>query len=155
LYTYHGNAKVWSNMLENRVGQVSEMGRNNQIYSLRKPRHLCFLREPFNDQICGVDVRAVEDWEATDGADQDFNYMFVAYSTEQFSHSSESDLRALHHIAETACRAAKLPGYWIACSCMREEVELESDVSELTAQSMPTQTYMLAHNFRFPGIPHL
>jgi len=55
---------------------------------------------------------------------------------------------ALHHIAETACRAAKLPAYWIACSCMRDENELESDVSLAPQyQHLPLITCA--------GLPHL
>lgn len=130
LYNYSGDAKVWSNFLENRKG-VSLMARNNQIYRLLKPRYLCFLREPFNDQNMGVECRSVAEWETNEGQDAALGYLFVAYSTEHFSHASEEDLMALHHIAETACRAAKLPAYWIACSCMRDEAEVESDVSVL------------------------
>ncbi|RGP75791.1 hypothetical protein FLONG3_5548 [Fusarium longipes] len=131
LYKYHGDAKVWSNLLENRKG-LSLMARNNHIYRMLRPRYLCFLREPFNDEIRGVDVRSVEEWENSDGQDVNLAYLFVAYSTEHFSHNSQEDMMALHHIAETACRAAKLPAYWIACSCMREQNELESDVYRIS-----------------------
>lgn len=131
LYTYHGNAKVWSNMLENRKG-LSLMARNNQIYRLLRPRYLCFLREPFNDENCGVEVENVEHWERRQGQDPSLNYLFVAYSTEHFSHSSEADMVALHQIAETACRAAKLPAYWISCSCMRDTAELEADIYRIS-----------------------
>lgn len=105
------------------------MARNNAVYRMLRPRYLCFLREAFNDENRGVDVRNVEEWENSDGQDTNLAYLFVAYSTEHFSHNSQEDMMALHHIAETACRAAKLPAYWIACSCMRDEDELESDVS--------------------------
>ncbi|RBR24596.1 uncharacterized protein FIESC28_02529 [Fusarium coffeatum] len=131
LYRYHGDAKVWSNLLENRKG-LSLMARNNAVYRMLRPRYLCFLREAFNDENRGVDVRSVEEWENSDGQDVNLSYLFVAYSTEHFSHSSQEDMMALHHIAETACRAAKLPAYWIACSCMRDEKELESDVYRIS-----------------------
>ncbi|KAG8353747.1 hypothetical protein FVEN_g8317 [Fusarium venenatum] len=131
LYKYHGDAKVWSNLHENRKG-LSLMARNNTIYRMLRPRYLCFLREAFNDEIRGVDVRSVEEWENNDGQDVNLAYLFVAYSTEHFSHNSQEDMMALHHIAETACRAAKLPAYWIACSCMRDENELESDVYRIS-----------------------
>ncbi|KIL95921.1 hypothetical protein FAVG1_00659 [Fusarium avenaceum] len=131
LYQYHGDAKVWSNLLENRKG-LSLMARNNQVYRMLRPRYLCFLREAFNDENRGVDVRSVVEWENSDGQDSTLSYLFVAYSTEHFSHSSERDMVDLHHIAETACRAAKLPAYWIACSCMRDENELESDVYRIS-----------------------
>jgi hypothetical protein len=131
LYRYYGDAKVWSNLLENRKG-LSLMARNNAIYRMLRPRYLCFLREAFNEENKGVDVRSVAEWENSDGQDVNLSYLFVAYSTEHFSHSSQEDMMALHHIAETACRAAKLPAYWIACSCMRDENELESDVYRIS-----------------------
>ena len=120
---------MWSNHLENRVG-TSLLARNNDVYRLLKPRHLCFLRNPDSEQLLGVDVRSVADWEATDGVSSDasLNYLFVAYSTEHFNHESEEDRDALHHIAETAARAAKIPAYWVAVSCMRDQQQLESDV---------------------------
>ncbi|RYO94507.1 hypothetical protein DL764_007826 [Monosporascus ibericus] len=126
-YLYHGDAKTWSNLLENRIG-TSLLARNNDVYRLLKPRHLCFLREPYDDELHGVDVRSVADWEATDGVDAPLNYLFIAYSTEHFSHDSQEDKDALHVIAETAARAAKVPAYWVAVSCMRDPDELESDV---------------------------
>lgn len=126
-YKYHGDAKVWSNHLENRKG-TSLMARNNQAYRLLKPRHLCFLRRPQDDELHGVDIRSVDDWERTDGQGVNLRYIFVAYSTEHFSHGSDADKAELHHIAEAAARAAKVTAYWVAVSCMRNEVELESDV---------------------------
>ncbi|KAH7160584.1 hypothetical protein B0J13DRAFT_494260 [Dactylonectria estremocensis] len=131
LYKYNGNAKVWSNMIENRKG-LSPLARNNQVYRLLRPRYLCFLCEPFNEQNCGVDIQNVQDWEKSQREDANSNYLFVAYSTEHFSHSSEQDMIALHQIAETACRAAKLPAYWISCSCMRDVAELEADVYRIS-----------------------
>lgn len=94
-----------------------------------KPRHLCFLRNPLDDELHGVDVRSVVEWEQTDGADCNLSYLFVAYSTEHFSHHSDDDKFALHQIAETAARAAKIPAYWVAVSCMKDQAELENDVS--------------------------
>ncbi|KAF4962616.1 hypothetical protein FSARC_9286 [Fusarium sarcochroum] len=131
LYRFHGDAKVWSNLLENNKG-LSVMARNNQVYRMLRPRYLCFLREPFNDENRGVEVRSVVEWENSEGQDTNLGYLFVAYSTEHFNHGSEQDMVALHYIAETACRAAKLPAYWIACSCMRDENELESDVYRIS-----------------------
>ena len=124
------------------------MARNNAVYRMLRPRYLCFLREAFNDENRGVDVRSVEEWENSDGQDVNLAYLFVAYSTEHFSHSSQEDMMALHHIAETACRAAKLPAYWIACSCMRDEKELESDVSVAVQ-------YQCLPRLICTGLPHL
>ena len=127
-YQYWGDAKVWLNHLENRKG-TTLLARNNEIYRMLKPRHLCFLRNPYDDQLHGVDVRAVSEWEQTDGQDVNLSYLFIAYSTEHFSHTSDEDKVALHHIAETAARKAKVLAYWVAVSCMRNPAELEADVS--------------------------
>lgn len=132
LYQFHGTAKVWSNYLENGTTTALQP-RGRGAYRVLKPRHLCFLRRPQSDEMLGVDILSVEEWEATDGAQAALSYLFVAYSTEQFNHSSSDDLEALHHVAESAARAAGVPAYWIACSCMRNPDELEADVSLLVA----------------------
>lgn len=142
-YQYHGDAKTWSNHLENRIG-ASLLARNNDVYRLLKPRHLCFLREPYDDELHGVDVRSVADWEATDGVDAPLNYLFIAYSTEHFSHDSQEDKAALHVIAETAARAAKVQAYWVAVSCMRDPDELESDVYRISDVLRGAQAMIIA-----------
>ncbi|KAH8887306.1 hypothetical protein GQ53DRAFT_873055 [Thozetella sp. PMI_491] len=135
-YHYWGDAKVWSNNLENKNGTgrggVTILARNNSVYRVLKPRHLCFLREQFDDELHGVDVRSVEEWEKTDGEGSTANYLFIAYSTEHFSHDSDEDKRALHHIAETAARAAKVPAYWVSVSCMQDPEQTESDVYRIS-----------------------
>ncbi len=111
---------------------MSLLARNNEVYRLLRPRHLCFLRRPHDsEELHGVDVRSVAEWETDEGSDSDsaLRYLFVAYSTEHFSHSSPEDLTVLHAIAETAARAAKIPAYWVAASCMQDSRERESDVS--------------------------
>lgn len=113
--------------MENRQG-ISPLIRTNESYQLLRPRHLCFLRNPESDEIHGVDIRRTEEWEMTDGQNSYLSYLFVAYSALQFSHESDDDLNILHRIAETACRAAKLPAYWVACSCFQDATEIESDV---------------------------
>lgn len=74
----------------------------------------------------------VSTWQNQNRTDKVLSYLFVAYSTEQFSHSSRDDLEALHHIAERAARDAKLPAYWVACSCMPDESEREEDVYRIS-----------------------
>jgi len=111
----------------------------NHVYRALKPRHLCFLRNPELAECQGVDVRSVQEWEAAEisaGRTPNLKYLFVAYSTEQFSHENASDLRALHKIAETAAREACIPSYYVACSCMRNPEELESDVRVVTKAFM-------------------
>ncbi|KAK3936410.1 hypothetical protein QBC46DRAFT_419300 [Diplogelasinospora grovesii] len=125
-YSYWGDAKVWSNHLED-GHDTSKMARNNEIYRALKPRDLCFLRNPYDDELHGIDVRPVTDWEQSDGIGANLSYLFIAYSTAHFSHDSQEDLNALHLIAETAARAANAPAYWVACSCMRDPEQLEAD----------------------------
>jgi len=130
LYKYYGDAKVWNNPLEQSRGK--SLPSAHHAYRTLKPRHLCFLRVPEVAECRGVDVLSVQDWETREagaGRTPSLRYLFVAYSTEHFSHASLSDLQALHMIAETAARQAGIPAYWVACSCMRNENELESDVS--------------------------
>jgi len=85
-----------------------------------------------DDELHGVDVRSVVEWEQTDGKDCDLSYLFIAYSTEHFSHGSDEDKMALHVIAETAARVAKVPAYWVAVSCMRDQTEVENDVGPVS-----------------------
>ncbi|KAH7144513.1 hypothetical protein B0J13DRAFT_595923 [Dactylonectria estremocensis] len=120
LYCFHGNAKVWSNMLENQTGR-GLLARDNQVYRLLRPRYLCFLNEPFNGENCGTDIQ-----------NSSLNCLFFAYSTQKFSHSSDEDLLALHEIAETACWAAKFPAYWIACSYMQDPSKMEADIYQIS-----------------------
>jgi hypothetical protein len=130
LYKYFGDAKAWSNPLEDRRGR--SLPSENQAYRTLKPRHLCFLRYPESAQCQGVDVCSTQDWEASEiraGRAPSLKYLFVAYSTDQFSHSNPADLEALHKIAEIAARQASIPAYWVACSCMQNQEELEADVS--------------------------
>jgi hypothetical protein len=71
------------------------------------------------------------------------NYLFIAYSTAHFSHDSVEDKLALHNIAETAARAAKVTGYWVAVSCMCDPAEVESDVSTSLSSAI---NCILAHS---------
>lgn len=70
----------------------------------------------------------VSTWQSRQHEDSSLNYLFLAYSAEQFHHGSNEDMEALHQIAERATRDAQLSAYWIACSCMPDASELEDDV---------------------------
>lgn len=70
----------------------------------------------------------VSRWQAKQQSNSVLNYLFIAYSAEQFNHGSNDDMEALHQIAERATRDAQLPAYWVACSCMPDPSELEDDV---------------------------
>jgi hypothetical protein len=58
-------------------------------------------------------------------SERDLNYIFVAYTAEQFQ--SPEDLRALHQIADAAARNAGVMAYWVGCSCMPDE-NMQEDV---------------------------
>ena len=105
----------------------------NQITArLLRPKYLCFLKNPEDDRLQGVIPMLLTTWQNQNRTDKVLSYLFVAYSTEHFSHSSQDDLEALHHIAERAARDAKLPAYWVACSCMPDENEREEDVYRIS-----------------------
>jgi len=72
---------------------------------------------------------SVKRWERENGENADLRYLFVAYSSLHFSHDNEGDMRMLHNIAEWAARREGIGAYWVACSCMRHEEKMESDVS--------------------------
>lgn len=60
-------------------------------------------------------------------------YLFIAYTTEHFSHDSMADMQALHSIATQATRAAGLTAYWVGATCMvgnsiEDSVFLISDI---------------------------
>lgn len=88
---------------------------------------MCFLRE-----TQGIDILEVSDWEKIHGHTQTLQYVFIAYTTTQFSHEETEDLEALHFIAEKAARRAGVQAYWIACSCMPYEERLADDLYRIS-----------------------
>ena len=130
-YKYHGYAKTARNQLENAEisGSSRAIDPASQITRrLLNPRYLCFLKSPEESGLQGSIPMLVSTWQSQHQSDNSLNYLFVAYSTEQFNHGSIEDMEALHQIAERATRDAQLPAYWVACSCMPDESELEEDV---------------------------
>jgi hypothetical protein len=116
---------VWSNLLENRQG-LALTTRDASTYTLLRPRYLCLLTE---DDDQGYTVISVEQWYANNAnSGQVLEYLFVAYSNEQFQNSSDSDMTSLHNIGKKAARDAKLSAFWVAGSCMPEDVNLEDDI---------------------------
>ncbi|OMP83144.1 hypothetical protein BK809_0004525 [Diplodia seriata] len=96
---------------------------------LLNPRYLCVLRNPSDKKTNqGVNIERIEEGNNSTAG----SYLFIAYTAEQFSHRSEEDMQALHAIAETATRAAGLPAYWVGCSCMPDETEMEDDVFRIS-----------------------
>lgn len=94
------------------------------------PRYLCILENPSDrTRNHGITIQRVESEGKNNWTG---NYLFIAYTAEQFSDKSEEDMKTLHRIAETATRAAGKAAYWIGCSCMPEEDELEEDVFRIS-----------------------
>lgn len=89
-----------------------------------RPRQLCLLRDEE-----GIVIVNVSEWEAVHGS---IEYLFICYTTEQFSHESNEDMDELHRIAEAATRRAGVAAYWLACSCMPEDEELFEDVYRIS-----------------------
>ncbi|ORY61638.1 uncharacterized protein BCR38DRAFT_411492 [Pseudomassariella vexata] len=137
---FNGNAKIWSNHLENR-DESTLASRETEAYQVLKPRDLCFLRMPEERDLHGVEIRSVREWEETDGREVNLSYVFVAYFTEHFHSNNVDDMVALSTIAERAARNAGVVAYWVAASNMRDDNQLESDVFRISdvlrgAQSM-------------------
>lgn len=135
-YKYHGYAKVARNALEypkdNPQAPSSAVESSNPVMErLLSPRYLCFIRNP-DDRTTnhGVSVQKIDTSDNGNGAT--CNYLFVAYTAKQFNHQSEDDMKALHQIAETAARSAGLPAYWIGCSCMPDDNQMEEDVFRIS-----------------------
>lgn len=92
--------------------------------------YLCFVT---NEQYGRC--RLVSDWKI-DPENQHHHgkcpeYLFIAYTTEHFSHSSLADVKALHAIATKATRDAGLIAYWIGASCMQPD-NVEDDVFRIS-----------------------
>jgi hypothetical protein len=130
-YRYWGYSNISNNPQESTVTSRRVIGVSQQINPISerplRPRFLCFLRE-----AKGVTVEKVEDRIARRGFEKNMEYIFVSYTSEQFSQHNEEDLMALHHIAERAARAVGVPAYWIGCSCMPDEDSMTEDVHRIS-----------------------
>jgi hypothetical protein len=130
-YRYWGYSNISNNPQESSVTSRRVTGVSQQINPISerplRPRYLCFLKE-----VKGVTVEKVEDRIAQRGFEENLEYIFVSYTSEQFSHDNEEDLEALHHITERAARAAGVPAYWIGCSCMPDEDNMTEDVHRIS-----------------------
>ena len=125
-YKFIGYPKVARNIFELSNGRAAHGSQPNPVAErVLRPRYLCFLREPGTPAL----IMAVDDWIAQNKTESNLSYVFVAYTTEQFS--TPDDLLALHQIADAAARNAGVGAYWIGCSCMPEENNLEDDASTI------------------------
>jgi hypothetical protein len=107
-----------------------EQGTNPLIERLLWPRYLCFLREPQSRKLRGAVLMRVTDWLAANRVATYPDYVFVAYTAEQFK--GHRDLGALDQLAERATRNAGYTAYWIGSSCMADEQEVEQDVFRIS-----------------------
>ena len=69
----------------------------------------------------------VEEYVTQYKSERNLSYIFVAYTAEQFK--SNEDLMALHQMADAAARNAGVMAYWVGCSCMPDQDQLQEDVS--------------------------
>jgi hypothetical protein len=70
----------------------------------------------------------VEEWVTQYKSERNLSYIFVAYTAEQFK---DNDLMALHQMADAAARNAGVIAYWVGCSCMPDQDQLQEDASNL------------------------
>ncbi|KAL8947936.1 MAG: hypothetical protein Q9222_005826, partial [Ikaeria aurantiellina] len=68
----------------------------------------------------------VRQWRNTNGNDIALEYIMVSYTGEQFV--TDEDKRHLHFIGQHAARAAGVKAYWVGCSCLGPENEVEQNV---------------------------
>ncbi|RHZ45938.1 uncharacterized protein CDV56_104441 [Aspergillus thermomutatus] len=128
-YHYWGYSKAPANLHEiqpSRASILSAHRQNANGISKRplRPRQLCLLRDEG-----GIVIVNVSEWEAVHGS---IEYLFICYTTEQFSHELNEDMDELHRIAEAATRTAGVAAYWLACSCMPEDEEQFEDVYRIS-----------------------
>lgn len=127
LHTYWGDAKVWSNLLENSQ-EPSQLARRTALYRPLKPRNLCLLKGN------AFEIIDVCQWEREPGnSARTLSYLFVAYTSEHFDNLDNDDMTYLHNIGMAAARDAGADAFWVAGSCMQDEEELENDVSTFSS----------------------
>ncbi|KAF2453803.1 hypothetical protein BDY21DRAFT_387942 [Lineolata rhizophorae] len=135
-YRFFGYPKVARNALEDATSKRTHREISDALNPIAKrllrPRHLCFLRNPEVKHLQGMVPMDVEEWITQYRSERNLDYIFVAYTTEQFSHTSAEDMNALHQIAETAARAAGVAAYWIGCTCMPEAAKVHEDVYRIS-----------------------
>lgn len=129
-YRYYGYARAPRNAFENPSSMIHSTDAVKQVQPVAervlRPRFLCFINDNGN-----VTIEDVERWTA-DHAGESLDYLFIAYTAQQFSHDSNDDKEALHVIAQRATKDAGLRAYWIGCSCMPNGRELEQDVYRIS-----------------------
>jgi hypothetical protein len=155
-YRFWGYAKYWRNKHENEpIGETDQQlqrshrrqkdreiglgqdepyeqddGTNPVVERLLRPRYLCFLDESQSQNPLPPRPLKVEDWLRQEQRSSHPDYLFVAYTAEQFQ--GDRDLEALSQLAERATREAGLSAYWVGSNCMPDEEEAEQDVHRIS-----------------------
>jgi hypothetical protein len=119
---------------------------NPVIERALKPRYICFLEDK------GFSLVNVGEWEQ-EHKDQALDYVFVAYSTTQFKQDTDDDMEALHAIARRATKDAGLRAYWVGCSCMPDEGEMEKDVYRINDVVRGARSLVIAIGYNSSGGP--
>ncbi|KAL7777032.1 hypothetical protein CFE70_007453 [Pyrenophora teres f. teres 0-1] len=121
-YSWWGYSKVAKNMIETDHPRDHSPRQANPIAErILRPRFLCFLREEGRP----AEIMAVDRWINEYKSGQELEYIFIAYTAEQFNRPE--DFKVLHQMADAAARNAGVIAYWVGCSCMPDG-QLEEDV---------------------------
>ena len=68
----------------------------------------------------------VRKWREDHGKNVSLEYVLVSYTGDQFP--SEEDKYSLHRIGQHAAQVAGVKAYWVGCSCLGPEAEVEQNV---------------------------
>jgi len=137
-YMYHGYAKQHKNIRENRVIEFGDekSGKRLEVAGsinptpvqerLLRPSYLVYLLEGRGHHI------AVGSQNPSNPEDTNTPYIFVAYSTTHFPHTSEEDKMALIQIGEYAARKAGVGAFWCSVACMGSKKLLKKDMYRMS-----------------------
>ncbi|KIW19459.1 hypothetical protein PV08_00031 [Exophiala spinifera] len=135
-YKFWGYPKVARNMLENVPEKIEANEEVDGAHPVSErplyPSRLCFVHGG-KDKNGRTHLYDVKVWlNQHNMVDHDMRYIFVAYTSTQFT-DSDQDVEALHAIAREAATDLKCPAYWVGSACMSEnERELEDDVYRIS-----------------------
>ena len=68
----------------------------------------------------------VQDWRKDHGTGARLDYVFVSYTSSQFS--TTADLDYLRQVGQHAAQAAGVEAFWVGCSCLGSNKEVEQNV---------------------------
>ena len=104
--------------------QVNESERSpgqpliGKIERTSEPDYLCLA-----DRMQTVNVRK---WREDHGKNVRLEYVLVSYTKDQFP--SKEDKCSLHRIGQHAAQVARVKAYWVGCSCLGTDAEVEQNV---------------------------